>query len=92
MKHGHTGGLPIKTPKWPGAPGPKGPRFNKVGFPEIQAYAAQDLNDDAGSRVSKKISKLRHEGEPPKKAVAMALNMERAGRLTEKGGYKRKKK
>lgn len=86
------GGLIYKTKNWPKAPGPKGPRFNKVGFKEVKAYAAQDLADDRGMRVSKKISKLRHEGEPEKKAVAMALNMERAGRLTESGGYKRVKK
>ena len=44
--------------------------------------------------VSKKISKLRHEGKPPKQAVAIALNMKREGRLTKGGGYKhaRKKK
>ena len=83
---------PMKTASWPKAAGPKGPRMNKVGFKEIQAYAAQDLNDDAGMRVSKKISKLRHEGEPEKKSVAMALSMERAGRLTESGGYRRVKK
>ena len=40
-------------------------------------------------RVSKKISKLRHEGERQDVAVATALNMERRGRLTKSGGYKR---
>jgi hypothetical protein len=40
-------------------------------------------------RVSAKISHLRGEGEPQKKAVAMALNMERAGRLGPRGGYRR---
>ncbi len=43
-------------------------------------------------RVSAKISHLREEGVPEKKAVATALNMERAGRLGPKGGYKRGKK
>lgn len=83
---------PVKTASWPGAAGPKGPRLNKVGFKEVKAYAAQDLNDDAGLRTSKKISKLMHEGEPQKKAVAMAMSMEREHRLTEGGGYKRVKK
>jgi hypothetical protein len=40
-------------------------------------------------RVSKKISILRHEDVPQKQAVAMALSMNRAGRLTPEGGYKR---
>lgn len=40
--------------------------------------------------VSKKISHLvKSEGKPQKQAVAMALNMEREGRLTKEGGYKR---
>ena len=88
-----TGPAPYKEKSfsWPGAPGPKGPRLNKVGLKEVKAYAVQDLADDASLRVSKKISKLRHEGEPPEKSVAMALNMERKGRLTESGGYKRKR-
>ena len=38
-------------------------------------------------RVSEKISKLRHEGEPEDKAVAMALSMERHGRLHRGGRY-----
>ena len=37
----------------------------------------------------KKISKLMHEGEPQEKAVATALSMKRAGRLTPEGGYRR---
>ena len=45
--------------------------------------------------VSKKISKLVREGEPQDQAVATALSMKRAGRLTKSGGYirahKRKK-
>lgn len=41
------------------------------------------------SRVSKKISHLRHENVPQKQAVAMSLNMEREGRITESGGYRR---
>lgn len=83
-----------KTASWPKAPGQKGPRFNKVGFKEIKAYTAQDLGDDAhgAHRVGKKISKLKHEGKSQDQSVAMALSMERKGRLTEKGGYKRVKK
>lgn len=41
------------------------------------------------NKVSKKISILRHEGEPQDQAVATALNMNRAGRLTKSGGYRR---
>ena len=41
------------------------------------------------STESKKISKLVREGEPQDKAVAMALNMKREGRLTKGGGYRR---
>jgi hypothetical protein len=44
------------------------------------------------SRVSKKISYLVHEGTPQKQAVAEALSMERAGRLTDSGDYIRAKK
>lgn len=45
-----------------------------------------------GKDVSAKISKLRHEGKPQDQAVATALSMKRAGRLTPGGGYKRVKK
>jgi hypothetical protein len=39
---------------------------------------------------SKKISHLvREEGVPQRQAVAMALSMKRAGRLTKEGGYRR---
>lgn len=44
------------------------------------------------SRVSRKISHLVHEGVPRRTAVAEALNMERKGRLTPSGGYKRVKR
>jgi hypothetical protein len=45
-------------------------------------------------RVSKKISILRDENIPQRQAVAMALSMNRAGRLTSGGEYihSRKKK
>ena len=36
---------------------------------------------------SKKISKLMDEGKPQDQAVATALSMKRAGRLTKSGGY-----
>ena len=39
------------------------------------------------SPVSKKISKLMHEGEEQDQAVATALNMKHKGRLTKEGGY-----
>lgn len=42
--------------------------------------------------VSKKISKLVGEGKPQDAAVATALSMKRAGRLTQSGGYIRAKK
>lgn len=44
-----------------------------------------------GRRVSKKIEHLMHEGKPQKQAVAEALAMDRAHRLTAGGGYIRKK-
>jgi len=44
------------------------------------------------SRVSKKISHLVREGTPQKQAVAMAMSMQRAGRITPSGGYRRVKK
>ena len=81
-----------KTASWPRAPGPKGPRLNKAGFPEVKVGAAQDMADDKGSRIGKKIEVLKNEGTPQKQAVAMALSMERAGRLTESGGYRRVKR
>ena len=41
-------------------------------------------------RVSAKISHLvKQEGMPQKQAVAVALNMQRKGRLGQKGGYRR---
>ena len=42
------------------------------------------------SLVSQKISVLRHEGKPEKQAVAMAINMGKAGRLRPGGKYVRK--
>ena len=43
-------------------------------------------------RVGKKIAKLMGEGKPKDQAVAVALNMEKSGRLTDSGGYIRAKK
>jgi hypothetical protein len=43
------------------------------------------------SSVSKKISYLRHEGVPQDQAVAEALSMKQAGRLTREGKYIRKR-
>ncbi len=81
--------FPEKTKAWMKPEGSAGPKRNTVGWPEVKAYPAQKLADDKSSRVSKKISKLRHEGKEQDQAVAMALNMERHHRLTEKGEYKR---
>lgn len=44
------------------------------------------MSDDG--RVSQKISRLVHEGKPQKQAVATALSMQRAGRITKGGGYR----
>lgn len=45
------------------------------------------------SPVSKKISHLvKDEGVPQRQAVAMSLNMQREGRLTSSGGYRRAKR
>jgi hypothetical protein len=44
------------------------------------------------SRVSKKISVLRHEGVPERQAVAESLSMERAHRITKSGGYRHARK
>lgn len=44
------------------------------------------------SAVGKKIAKLVREGKPQKQAEAIALQMNRSGRLTAEGGYKRVKK
>jgi hypothetical protein len=41
------------------------------------------------SRVSKKIAVLVREGKDPKAAAGEAFGMERAGRLTKNGGYRR---
>jgi hypothetical protein len=42
--------------------------------------------------VSKKIKVLRHEGVPQKQAVAEAISMGKAGRITKSGGYRHVKK
>lgn len=44
------------------------------------------------SAVGKKIAKLVREGKPQKQAEAITLQMQRSGRLTSNGGYKRVKK
>lgn len=53
-----------------------------------------ERNKKNRSPVSKKISHLIHEGTPDGhgQAGAMALSMQRAGRLTKEGGYRRVKK
>lgn len=80
----------------------QGPRHHKLG-PRRVRYAERDValwiaeHRPGGamkkkSAVSKKISKLVHrEKMPVKQAVATALSMQRAGKLTKAGGYKRAK-
>ena len=46
-------------------------------------------NNPGDGAVSKKVGKLMHEGKPQKQAVATALSMKRAHRLTPGGGYRR---
>jgi len=40
-------------------------------------------------RISRKISKLRHEGKPQREAIGMAMGMARKNRITKSGGYRR---
>jgi hypothetical protein len=42
------------------------------------------------SLISDKIKVLRGEGKPPKQAIAMSINMQKAGRLRPGGRYVRK--
>jgi hypothetical protein len=57
---------------------------------DIDGIEGIDMN--SRERVSKKIRKMRHEGERRDVAVATALNMARKNRITKTGGYKRVKK
>ena len=57
-----------------------------------EIFMGRIVERQSPARVGKKISKLMHEGKPQDQAVAEALSMERAHRLTESGGYKRVKK
>ena len=76
--------------------------FGMIGSMAPMRYMGHFAGDDVmreghntvpKSAVSKKISHLvKSEGKPQKQAVAMALNMQREGRLTKEGGYKRVKK
>ena len=50
------------------------------------------IERDSPARVGKKIAHLMEEGKSQDQSVAMAINMEKKGRLTESGGYKRVKK
>jgi len=43
-------------------------------------------------RISKKISKLRHEGVRQDQAVGMAMGMARKNRITKGGGYRKVKR
>src|SRR6266436_1931132 len=53
----------------------------------VQPEILAEGHNTGSSAVSKKISTLVHEGTPQKQAVATALSMKRAGRLTKEGGY-----
>lgn len=44
---------------------------------------------EKNTRVSEKISLLRHEGVPQNQAIAESMSMERAGRLGRHGQYHR---
>lgn len=56
--------------------------------------ARKKVSTTGQKRVSQKVSRLAHQepAMPPKQRIAIALNMERAGRLGPKGGYKPKRK
>ena len=57
---------------------------------KVNRKLAEQMDRNA---VSRKISHLvKSEGTPQKQAVAMALNMERQGRLGPRGGYRRVKR
>ena len=73
------------TANWPGAPGPKGAGFNKVGYPEVKAYAKQDLADDksmklgGGGRFAAIEAKAKASGARNPAAVAAAAGMAKYG-------------
>ena len=59
----------------------------------LGGFGAQSpVEEKKDNRVSKKISHLQSkEGVPHKKAVAMAINIDKEGRLTKGGKYKKKR-
>ena len=58
----------------------------------METFMGREVVRHSPARVGKKIAILEHEGKPPAQAIAMALSMERAHRLTNEGGYKRVRK
>ena len=58
----------------------------------MQSFMGRAVVRNSPARVGKKIEHLMAEGKPQKQAVAMALSMDRAHRLTKSGGYIRAKK
>jgi len=67
----------------------------RVGFPPklvSVGYGGVTMAKPGNKAVSRKIEKLMHEGKPQDQAVAIAKSMQRAGRLTAQGGYRRKGK
>jgi hypothetical protein len=65
-----------------------GPEYDYLRHFRKEEFLEEGHNTSDGA-VSKKIGKLMHEGKPQKQAVAMALSMKRAHRLTKSGGYRR---
>lgn len=58
----------------------------------METFMGRRVVRHSPARIGKKISKLMHEGKPQDQAIAISLAMERAGRLTKSGGYRRVKK
>lgn len=63
----------------------------KIQTKELKEYQSEEA-EKSNSAIGRKISKLVHEGKPQKQAEAIALQMQRSGRLTPSGGYRRVKK
>ena len=82
----HDGTSPAGDIRYPDV---SGPSYGYLGHFRGRKFVEEGHNTTDGA-VSKKISHLiKSEGKPQKQAVAIALNMRRAGRLTKSGGYRR---
>ena len=62
-------------------------RFNPYFYEDEIERKFPKTSNKKKSRVGYKISKLVKEGKPHNQAVAIALNMEKNGRLGPRGGY-----